>query len=264
MRVNLREAAHRPYPPPRAPWVMRMVWVDLLFMHWPVPAAALRPLIPADLAVDTFTGGGFTDQAFIGVVPFLMTGVCGRMCPPVPTARTFPELNVRTYVLGPDGRPGVWFFSLDAASAVAVRAARTAYRLPYRHARMSITREGGSVRYESRRTDRRDPGAEFAAAYGAAGPVYRSSPGTLDHFLTERYCLYAPGRRRRSLRAEIHHAPWPLQPGRADVARNTMAAPLGIDLGEGPHGAPPLLHFAARLEVVAWAPWPVHAGSAAR
>lgn len=258
MGVDLRDAAHRPYPPPRGPWFMKMDWVDLLFMHWPVPAEALRPLIPADLAIDTFTGGGFERQAFIGVVPFLMTGVRGRMCPPVPTARTFPELNVRTYVVGPDGRPGVWFFSLDAASALAVEAARATYRLPYRHARMLMLREDGWVRYESVRTDPRNPGAAFAARYAPAGPAYHAAPGTLDHFLTERYCLYAPGRRGRSLRAEIHHAPWPLQPARAEVTRSTMTAPLGIDLG--PAGAPgpwPLLHFAARLEVVAWPARPV-------
>lgn len=121
---------------------MRMDWVDLLFMHWPIPAAVVRPLIPADLEIDTYTGEGFERQAFIGVVPFLMTRVRGRVCPPIPTTHTFPELNVRTYVLGPDGRPGVWFFSLDAASALAVKAARATYRLPYRHAAMSIRREG--------------------------------------------------------------------------------------------------------------------------
>lgn len=249
---------------------MRMDWVDLLFMHWPIPAAVVRPLIPADLEIDTYTGEGFERQAFIGVVPFLMTRVRGRMCPPIPTTHTFPELNVRTYVLGPDGRPGVWFFSLDAASVLAVKAARATYRLPYRHAAMSIRREGEWVVYESRRTDRRDPGAVFEARYAPAGPVYRAAAGSLEHFLTERYCLYAPGRGRRSLRAEIHHAPWPLRPARAEVVRNTMTAPLGIDLAEaartskGTGGPWPLLHFADRLEVVAWPAWPVGAGKSSR
>lgn len=255
---DLTQTDHRSYPPPRAPWVMRMTWLNLLFMHWPVPAAALRPHIPDDLVIDTYTGGPFVDQAFIGVVPFRMAGTRGRCLPPVPSTHNFLELNVRTYVRAADGRPGVWFFSLDAESRLAVETARITFRLPYLHARMSCSRrDDGWICYRSSRTDRRGAPAEFDADYRPTAPPALHGRGSLEYFLTERYCLYAPGRNGRSLRAEIHHPQWPLSPATATVRRNTMVAPLGIDLAslEVSPGSWPLLHFVERMDVVAW---PVH------
>ncbi len=115
----------RPYPPPRRPWVMKQAWHDLLFAHWPFEASAVRPLLPASLPLDTFEG-----RAWIGVVPFRVGGLRVRALPALPFVSAFPELNVRTYVTL-DGQPGVFFFSLDAGSRLAVEAARLAYHLPY-------------------------------------------------------------------------------------------------------------------------------------
>jgi uncharacterized protein YqjF (DUF2071 family) len=237
---------HRPWPPPAGPWIMAQSWHDLLFAHWPVAAAALRPLVPAALRLDTFGG-----QAWVGVIPFHMTGVRPRGVPPLPRLSAFPELNVRTYV-ALDDKPGVYFFSLDARSALAVSAARLFFRLPYYRARMAVAVTGDLVDYRSRRTHPGAPPAELVARYGPRGLGSRWAPGSLDHWLTERYCLYttdpAGDPAGRPYRAEIHHAPWPLQPAHATFERNDMAAAAGIALPD----APPLLHFARRLDVVVW------------
>lgn len=221
-----------------------MVWQDLLFAHWPVPAEALRPLIPAALEIDTFEG-----RAWLGVVPFTMARVRPWWSPPLPWLSFFPELNVRTYVtLG--GKPGVWFFSLDAGNPVAVRIARRFFHLPYFDAAFSIERRDGGLVYDCRRTHRGAPGAELTCRYRPTGPVYEARPGDLDHWLTERYCFYAADRRGRLHRTDVHHPPWPLQPAEAEIEVDTMTGWLGIDRAE----KPALLHFARRLEVVGWKP----------
>lgn len=234
--------AFRPHPPADR-WSVAMRWHDLLFMHWPFPAAALRPMIPSGLDLDTFGG-----QAWLGVVPFRMTGIRHRLGPALPWVSAFAELNVRTYVTA-GGRPGVWFVSLDAANPLAVRAARWRFRLPYFDARMAADPDGtDGVRYASERTHRGAPPAGFAARYRPTGSACRSAAGTLEHWLTERYCLYAADAGGRVFRGEIDHPPWPLQPAKADVERNTMAGQIGVRLPD----APPLLHFARRVDAVAW------------
>jgi hypothetical protein len=220
---------------------MRMRWLDLLFAHWPVSAEELRPYVPDRLAMDTFDS-----SAWLGVVPFRMAGVTPRWVPALPGLSAFPELNVRTYVVHHD-RPGVWFFSLDAAHALAVRVARAAWRLPYFDADMSVRREREWIEYASSRTHRGAAPAEMRARYRPTGPMARAEPGSLRHWLTERYCLYA-GDDRRLLRGEIHHAPWPLQDAELDIERNTMAEPLGIALRDPPAD----VCFAPELPVVAW------------
>jgi uncharacterized protein YqjF (DUF2071 family) len=244
--------AHRPWPVPANHWSVFMRWHELLFMHWPVPAAALRPLIPGGLDVDTFGG-----RAWLGIVPFRMSGIRRRPLPAVPGTAAFAELNVRTYVTA-GGRAGVWFFSLDAANPLAVRVARWTFHLPYFDARMSCTRaapgagartDPHEIAYRSTRTHRGAPPAAFAARYRPVGPAFRAAPGTLEHFLTERYCLYAAhARNGRLFRGEIAHAPWPLRPAEADVERNEMTGQIGLSLPD----APPLLHYADSLDVVAW------------
>jgi hypothetical protein len=223
---------------------MAQTWHDLLFAHWPVPPAALARLVPPGLALDPFDGA-----AWVGVVPFRMTGIHLRGLPPLPGVAALPEINVRTYVTV-GGKPGVWFFSLDAGSALAVAAARRWFHLPYYRARFSIGPGRDGIRYTSRRIHRGAPPAEFSARYGPIGDVALARPGTLDHWLTERYCLYAVDARGRLSRGEINHAPWPLQPADAAIERNTMAAAAGIEL---PPRAP-LLHFARRLDVRIWPP----------
>jgi len=221
---------------------MTQSWHDLLFAHWPVDAGVLREKLPADLALDLFEG-----QAWLGIVPFHMTNVAPRGVPWMPWVSAFPELNVRTYVtMG--GKPGVFFFSLDAASALAVAAARLLFNLPYHSATMAVETDEGDVRYRSCRRTPREGAAEFVATYGPVGAPRSAQRGTLEYFLTERYCLFAVNSAGRIRRLEIHHLPWPLQPAEAEIRVNTMADASGIRL---PAHAP-LLHFAKRLDVVAW------------
>jgi uncharacterized protein YqjF (DUF2071 family) len=236
-------AEHRPWPLPRGPWVMVQRWHELLFAHWSLPAAELRRLVPSSLPLDLYRG-----QAWIGVVPFRMSNVTARGLPPVPWLSAFPELNLRTYVTL-DGRPGVFFFSLDAGNPVAAASARTLH-LPYYYARMSLRREGDWIEYATRRLPPGPRPAELRARYRPIGPVYNAMPGSLAYFLAERYCLYAVDRRQRITRVEIHHPPWPLQDAEAEVELNTMTAPLGLRLPD----TGPLLHYAARQDMVAWPP----------
>ena len=228
---------------------MAQTWYDLLFAHWPVPVEALRPLIPAGLELDTYEG-----RAWLAVVPFGMRGIYLRRLPlRTPLYSRFLELNVRTYVTA-GGKAGVWFFSLDAANPGAVAVARRWYHLPYYFARMSLRRaDGGWIEYASRRVHPGAPGARFAGRYRPVGEPYRAEAGSLEHWLTERHCLYAADRRGRLYRGDIDHAPWPLQPAEAEIRVNTMARPHGIALPD----TAPLLHFARRLDVRAWALAPV-------
>jgi uncharacterized protein len=224
-----------------------MSWHDLLFAHWPLPPETLRPLIPPQLTLDTYAG-----QSWISVVPFRMSAVVPRSLPPVPWFSTFPELNVRTYVtLG--GKPGVWFFSLDAANPLAVAIARRWFHLPYFRARMRLRDDGEWITYESRRSHPGVRSGEFHGRYRPSGPAYRSTPGSLDTWLTERYALYAADPRGNVFRGDIHHIPWPLQPAVAEIAVNTVCDAHGFALP----AAPPLLHFARRLDVLAWGLVPV-------
>lgn len=241
------ETAHRPWPLPAAPWLLSQSWHHLLFAHWPLPPDMLRPLIPIGLELDTFEG-----QGWLGVVPFDIRAFKLRGVAPLPFMSAFPELNVRTYVVA-EGKPGVWFFSLDAASALAVSGARTVYHLPYFNAEMTVRTQGETVIYSSQRRHRDAPPAEFQASYRPAGPAYRSQPGALDYWLTERYCLYAADGGGRLYRGDIHHAPWPLQPAEAEIATNSMGLAHGIRLPD----TPPLLHYARRLDVGLWPVRPI-------
>lgn len=227
---------------------MNQCWCDLLFAHWPVPASALRPLIPQRLEIDSFDG-----TAWIGVVPFRMEAVRPRFVPAVPWLSAFPELNVRTYV-ELDGRPGVFFFSLDATNPVAVGLARSLFHLPYFRARITVARTDRGLVYRSDRTHSGAAEGRLEARYGPAGEVFSSTPGSLDHFLTERYCLYASpasvgGSSERLYRAEVDHAPWPLQPAEAEFTVNTLLDRVGLE--RALENAPRLL-FARRLEVKVW------------
>jgi uncharacterized protein YqjF (DUF2071 family) len=240
--------AHRPYPPPQGPWLMKQSWRDLLFAHWPVEVGVLRQALPAALPLDTYDG-----CAWIGVVPFELRGARPRFFPPLPWLSNFPELNVRTYVTL-DGKPGVYFFSLDAGNPIAVRIARYFARLSYYDAQMSIQKVDGWIEYRSVRTHPRAPAARLHVRYRPTGGSFHAAPGSLEAWLTERYCMYPVDRRGRVYRGEIHHGPWLLQPAEAEITENTMTAPLGIGLSQGA----PLLHYAQRQDMVAWALSRVH------
>lgn len=238
---------HRPWPLPAGRWTWRQSWQDLLFAHWPIPAAELRPLVPPGLAIQEFDG-----TSWVGVVPFRMSGVMRRPLPDLPWVSNFPELNVRLYVEA-EGKPGVWFLSLDATNPLAVAAARRFFHLPYYRAKIDITPQNDGFAYRAIRTDRRrgTGWGVFDGAYRPVADVYRAVPGTLDHFLTERYCLYAQNPDGTLSRTEVHHAPWPLQRAEAEVRANTMLRPQAIQLAET---TPVLLHFARRIDVVIWSP----------
>lgn len=223
---------------------MGQVWHDLLFAHWPYSPELLRPLIPRELELDTFDG-----QAWIGIVPFRISRLRLRATPALPYLSAFAELNVRTYVIS-GGKPGVWFFSLDAANAAAVVAARAWYHLPYFRAKMNVREENSTIFYESLRTHRGAIPAVLKGRYQPIAKSFAAAPGTLAHWLAERYCLYAADSSRRIYRAEIHHGPWPLQDADAEFSVNEMTAQLNLALPE----IAPLLHFSRLQDVRIWAP----------
>jgi uncharacterized protein YqjF (DUF2071 family) len=240
----LDRTAHRPWPMPSGAWVMTQTWHNLLFAHWRVPGSELRGKIPFGFELDEFEG-----QAWVGVVPFQMTNVAPRGVPALPWISAFAELNVRTYVrVG--GVPGVYFFSLDAANPLAVGVARVLVHLPYFSARMTVKQLYGWIEYESRRTSRRAQPAEFTGRYHPTSDAHPPAKGTLEHFLTERYCLFTINSSGRASRLDIHHPPWLLQAAEAVIATNTMAVAAGVQLP----GEAPLLHFAKRQDMVAWMP----------
>ena len=230
---------HRPWPIPSRGWTWRQNWHDLLFAHWPVAAADLRRLVPDGLNIQEYDG-----TSWVGVVPFRMTGVMRRPLPDLPWVSAFPELNVRLYVER-DGKPGVWFLSLDAANLLAVWAARWFFHLPYWHARMTLTIEGEQHHFHSQR--RNASATKFAAAYRPTSPPRQAVRGSLEYFLTERYCLYCQASNGVLYRAEVLHKPWPLQDAAAELEPNALLSTHGLTVK-----GTPLLHFSRGVDVVVW------------
>lgn len=222
---------------------MTQWWRDLLFAHWPVAPALIQALLPQALEVDETQG-----DAWVAVVPFRMTGVRPRLTPPLPWLSHFAELNVRTYVrprYGPKDQAGVYFWSLEASNPVAVAAARTLFHLPYMNAQMSCESRQGWIEYESLRTHRGEPPAQFKARYRPCGLTKRTE---LVRWLTERYCLYTTDSHGCLYQGEIHHRAWPLEAAEANFEIDTMASAAGIELPQ----TPPLLHFAKEIQVALW------------
>jgi uncharacterized protein YqjF (DUF2071 family) len=239
-RAGVERTEHRPWPLPERSWTIAQSWEELVFLHWRVDRAALRRLVPTELTLDEHDG-----SAWLGITPFLITGFRLRGTLPVPFVSSFPELNVRTYVTA-EKKPGIWFFSLDTPSLLAVEAARVAYRLPYFYSRASLEQKADRIEFTSARRNGERPFV-FEAGYRPAGGEAREpQPGTLEHFLTERYCLYAHDERGLH-RAEIHHPPWELRPADVEIRLNTMP-PDGVELD----GEEPLCHLAGRQDVVIW------------
>lgn len=235
-----REHAHRPWPLPRGSWLMGQTWLYLLFAHWRVDAQLLREHVPAALPIDEFDG-----SAWLGVTPFQIESLRLRRAAPLPLASNFPELNVRTYVTV-DDRPGVFFLRLDTPSVLAVAAARAAYRLPYARAAVGLeVQRGGDDEWRAQVRASRGEGT-LAADYAAVGPVFTADPGTLEHFLTERYRLYTTDDAGAVRHAEIHHPPWPLQHANCSIELDRYL-PTGIAVA-----GDPLAHVAARQDVVIW------------
>jgi len=242
-RRSLRETAHRPWSLPAGRWLVGQSWLDLLFAHWTVAHDDLRRLIPPELSLDTYDG-----HCWLGLVPFRMRTVRFIDCPPVLGTSSFPEVNVRTYVVR-DGRPGVFFLSLDAGNPIAVLLGRRLYDLPYLRAEVSMKTDAAGVAVSSKRLATVRPAAVFAASYRPAGQPALAPPGSLEHWLTERYCFYTATAAHGIRRTEVHHLPWRLQPAALELEANSLLAPFAITVD----GAP-LLHYSRAQHVVAWPP----------
>src|SRR5258708_8031280 len=224
---------------PKGQPVMHQSWGKLLFMHWRIDAEALRPLIPSKLEIDTFAG-----SAWIAIAPFTMWNTRVAFLPPVPGLSAMHELNVRTYVhFG--GVPGVWFFSLDCNSSTVVWGARTFFYLPYYNADIRLDKEGQTIDYSLVRTDK--PAAKFHAVWTKGEPLPCAAPGSLEFFLTERYCLYSY-RAGELYRSRIHHASWPLQSATLLLLTGSMIEAVGLPTPRDT----PLLHYAEEIKVDIW------------
>ena len=223
---------------------MRMRWHELLFMHWPLEPSLLEPHLPG-IECDTFKG-----QAWIAIVPFRMSDVAPRFVPAIPGLSAFPELNVRTYV-SIDGKPGVWFFSLDAPNKIAVRVARRFFYLKYMDADMKMSMEtDGWFSYSSCRTHAGEGAADLEMRYRPTGEPFLAQPGSLEYWLTARFCLYTQDHKGNILRGEIDHEPWPLQKAEANVRTNSMLKwldPTGKITQQKPH-----LLYSKYVGVRAW------------
>lgn len=207
-------------------------WSDLLFVHWRLPADVVSPLIPPGLTLDVWEG-----QAWVGVVLFRMSGVRPWWSPPVPGVSHFLETNLRTYVLREGGDPGVWFFSLEANQSLAVRLARWGWHLAYQFADMQLAWNGDRVEYRSQRRERHAPPAmsHVIADVGSPGENGgHARPGTLEHFLIERYVLYSRSRQGHVFRGQVHHSPYPLQTARLIHCEETLQAAADIATTEPP------------------------------
>ena len=240
------------YPPrspdPPAPPIMRQRWTAVTYLHWPVPTEAIARLLPPGLDVDTHEG-----QAWVGLVPFVMRDVAARVGPPLPWLSHFCETNVRTYVVGPRG-PGVWFCSLDAARLLPVATALTAFRLPYRWARMAAARRGDELRFWTRR---RWPGPRGARSLVGVREGERVEPDALDRFHTNRWALYTVDRAGRLLHLPVDHDAWPLRAGTLTHLRDDLVEAAGIPRPT----TPPRVRVGGDVRVVAGRPRVVAGGT---
>jgi uncharacterized protein YqjF (DUF2071 family) len=229
----------KPSIKPRGPRIGFQRWDKLLFLHWELPPEALRPLVHPRLELDTFDG-----RAFVSITPFTVRGARLRGFPALPGISDFHEVNVRTYVHLGGEDPAVWFFSLDAASAVAAVLARASLRLPYCYARISRGEASGRLTYEVARVLPAAP-AGLSASWAIAGEAAPAQPGTLEHFLAERYLLFSRAFGQKLFRLQVHHAPWPLQRVEGLEVAQTLSTADGLP----PLRGSPLSHYSDGVDV---------------
>lgn len=215
---------HRPIG---RPVVMFQTWRELLFAHWEIDREVIQRTLPPGLTVDTFDG-----RAYVGIVPFYMHAIRPRFCPPLPGISYFLETNVRTYVTDRHGRPGVWFYSLEANQRLAVLIARTLFKLPYHYAIMSAAKKSaaGVTTVEYATTRQADPtGVKSVFKYEGHGPVRHAALGSLEFFLAERYLLFAHDPdQQRLFSGQVFHTPYPLQDARADAYSDHLLTLAGF------------------------------------
>jgi uncharacterized protein len=239
---SLEHVEHRPWALPTRGWMMGQSLEDVLLAHWRVPAESVRAHLPAELKIELHEG-----SAWISIVAFRAAGLRLRGMLPLPGVSSFLELNVRTYVSAADGKPGIFFFSLDVSNRLAAEAARRVYKLPVFHARMSTESRDDWIDVECARLDER--GRVFSGRYRAEDEVAAAPAGSLEAFLVDRYCLYATNERGVLQRAEIHHEPWALHAATAELDLTTIS-PVPLE-------GPPLCHFSRRQDIVLWPLAPV-------
>lgn len=247
----MKNIDHRPWPPPKQPWVLAQSWHDALFAFWPMPVSTLRPFIPSAFQIDTFEG-----QTWLGIVSYRMNHVRLRGIPALPWISAFPELYVRTCVTM-DNKPGTFFLSVDASDAFGVAIARKWFHLPNYQAKMSLRMEKDRVHFSSQRFNPEDPPAVFIGSYKPTGDPMIPQRGSLAYWLMERYCFYMVDSGQKLYRTEMHHAPWPLQPAEATFDMNTMITPFGIRFPE----TAPTLYFVKQQNIMVW--WPREVGAKA-
>ncbi|MGG2091983.1 DUF2071 domain-containing protein [Bacillus sp. S13(2024)] len=233
---------HRLWPLPSKKWIMRQTWKNVLFVHWPIPAEILQPYIPSSLKIDTFDG-----YAWIGVVIFVMDGIYHRRLPSVSLVSKFPEINVRTYVQY-DGKPGVYFISLDVEDWASYTIARKWFRLPYYSAQISFQKEGQTFHCQSMRKEKTNTPITFNGKYVPLSEIYFAKKETLDYWLTERYCFYSTDNKSNIYCSEIHHLPWPLQKVETEIYMNTLFSPFHFDFTE----IKPIYHFSKGVDSLIW------------
>lgn len=236
------EVTHRPWPIISKNWIIRQAWSNVLFTHWPISAELLRPHIPRSLEIDTFDG-----TAWLSVVVFVMEGIYLRGLSALSVTPKFAEVNVRTYVQR-NGKPGVYFMSLDVGDLASLMIAKRWYRLPYKAAQISSNKEGQTFFCQSQRKGQAKVPIGFHANYIPLAEVYISKKGTFDHWLTERYCFFSTDKRANIYCGEIHHQPWPLQKVDTEICRNSLFTPFQFDLSD----EKTIAHFSKGLDSFFW------------
>ncbi len=223
-------------------WIMSQSWRNLLFIHWPIPPEILRPHIPSTLEIDTYNR-----SAWLGVVVLVIEGIHPRGLSSISLTPTFPEINVRTYVHY-DGKPGVFFLSLDVENWASNTIAKRWYHLPYKKAAVTFRKEGQTFYCKSVRKEKASPPFSFQVKYSPVSEVYFPKEGTLDHWLTERYCLFSSNNGSNIFCGEIQHCPWPLQKAEAEINRNTLLTRYKINSTE----IQPISYFSKGVDTLFW------------
>ena len=238
MHPSFEQIDHRPWPLPDEKWQWRQSWYDLCFIHYRIDLSELRPLIPKELEIEEFDG-----SAWVSIVPFRMVDVMRGNLPSVYPLKSFPELNLRTYVTY-QGKPGVWFFSLDADCRPVVWGGQKIFGLPYHKANMKITKADQKIHFSSQRKD-----ILFEADYEAIGDVFQAQPNSFEHWIAERYCLYSSAPRGLTC-VDVHHKAWPLYQAQVNIQKNDLFAAAGIKtLNEEPR-----FNVSSGVDVVSYKP----------
>ncbi|WNS76922.1 DUF2071 domain-containing protein [Bacillus sp. DTU_2020_1000418_1_SI_GHA_SEK_038] len=234
--------AHRPYPIPSDYWIMRQAWRNLLFIHWPISLEKVRQFVHPSLHIDTFDG-----DAWLGIIIFEMEGIYPRGFPSISIIPPFAEINVRTYVHY-NGKPGIYFMSLDVGDLASLTIAKRWLHLPYKHSHISIQKIGKAFYYDSIRVKQTNPQIICKGSYSPVKDIFFPIEGTLDHWLTERYCFFSSNKRDNLYCCEIHHDPWPLQQAEAIIKKNTLFTPFQIDISD----IQPIFHFSKGVDSLIW------------